>query len=200
MNIYSSIEHLIAYGISCGLITERDACYTENMLLTVLRLDGMEDCNFDVKICPIHDILSDITDYAVSVGICEDTVTHRDLFDTKVMGCLMPRPSEMAEKFDELYKKSPKDATDWYYQISCDSNYIRTDRVEKDKKWVYSSPYGELDITINLSKPEKDPRAIAAAKNVPQSSYPKCMLCKETEGYNGRINFPARLLLLVFAQ
>ncbi len=192
MNIYSSIKNLIAYGIDCGLISQRDVCYAENMIISVLNLDCMEKTVDIAEHCSLHEILSGITDYAVSKGICEDTIIHRDLFDTKVMACLMPRPSEMSDKFDALYKVSPGAATDWYYKISCDSNYIRTDRIEKDKKWTYKSPYGELDITINLSKPEKDPKAIAAEKNAPQSSYPKCMLCKETEGYEGRVNFPAR--------
>jgi len=192
MNIYSSINNLIAYGIDCGLITERDACYSENMILAVLGLDNVDESDFVTTVYPLHEILSEITDYAVSKGICENSVTQRDLFDTKIMGCLMPRPSEMSGKFDKLYNVSPKEATDWYYKISRDSNYIRTDRIEKDKKWIYQSAYGDLDITINLSKPEKDPRDIAAAKNAPQSSYPKCMLCKECEGYAGRINFPAR--------
>ena len=136
--------------------------------------------------------LAELLDYAVSKGLTEDSVVYRDLFDTKLMGALMPRPSEVTDKFNELYSVSPKAATDYFYKLSQDSDYIRRYRVEKDIKWVTATEYGDLDITINLSKPEKDPKAIAAAKNAPQAGYPKCMLCRECEGYAGRVNFPAR--------
>ena len=133
-----------------------------------------------------------MTDDAVSRGVCPDNQTARDLFDTKLMGVLTPRPHEVRTSFRTLYEVSPREATDWFYRFSQDTNYIRRDRIAKDKKWTYTCEYGTLDITINLSKPEKDPRAIAAAKNAPQSGYPKCALCAENEGYAGRMNHPAR--------
>jgi len=133
-----------------------------------------------------------LLDFAVETKLIEDTITHRDLFDTKLMAALMPRPSEVTDKFNELYNKSPKESTDYFYKLSCDSDYIRRYRIKKDMKWITATEYGDLDITINLSKPEKDPKAIAAAKAAPQAGYPKCMLCRECEGYAGRLNFPAR--------
>ena len=140
----------------------------------------------------MEEILKDLLDFAVESGIIEDGVTSRDLFDTELMGRLTPRPSQVRRKFAELYQESPEAATDWYYQLSQNSDYIRRYRIARDMKWVTPTPYGDLDITINLSKPEKDPRAIAAAKSAPQSGYPKCQLCQENEGYAGRMNHPAR--------
>lgn len=142
----------------------------------------------------LEDILKEMLDYAADKGmLAADSVVYRDLFDTKIMGLLMPRPSEVIKKFYDLYKEvSPEAATDYYYNLSRNSDYIRRYRIARDKKWVAPTEYGDLDITINLSKPEKDPKAIAAAKNAPQSGYPKCLLCKENEGYAGRVNHPAR--------
>ena len=140
----------------------------------------------------MEEILGGILDYAVEHGLCEDDITSRDLFDTKIMGILTPMPREVIATFNGLYQEDPVKATDWYYQFSCDTDYIRRYRIEKDMRWKFQSPYGLIDITINLSKPEKDPKAIAAAKLAPQSSYPKCQLCVENEGYAGRMNHPAR--------
>ena len=140
----------------------------------------------------MHEILEALTENAVERGICDDNQVARDLFDTKLMGVLTPAPHEVRAKFRSLYAQSPKAATDWLYAFSQDTNYIRRDRIAKDEKWKYESPYGVLDITINLSKPEKDPKAIAAAKLAPQAGYPKCLLCVENEGYAGRMNHPAR--------
>lgn len=189
--IDTQIKKLVNYGIKCGLLTERDRIFTTNRIIDALGMDEFKDTEVDNEI-NLEEILNDITDYAVEKGICENSVTYRDLFDTRIMACLMPRPSEVTDKFWEIYKKSPKEATDYFYKLSCDSNYIRRYRIARDVKWVTPSDYGDIDITINLSKPEKDPKAIAAAKNAPQSGYPKCLLCRENEGYAGRVNSPAR--------
>ena len=190
--ICAEINKLIKYALDCGLITERDRVYSVNMIIDALGIDDFEEVNIDNEEICLENILASINDYAVSKGIIEDSVTYRDLFDTRIMGLLTPRPSEITNRFLDLYKESPEAATDYYYKLSCDSDYIRRYRIKKDVKWKSSTPYGDMDITINLSKPEKDPKAIAAAKSAPQSSYPKCMLCRECEGYAGRLNFPAR--------
>lgn len=189
--IDTSIRKLVCYGLSKNLFTKRDEAYVTNRLIEILGLNGIdsEEVFEDIR---LEETLKELLDYAAEKGIIEDTVTERDLFDTRLMGAMMPRPSEVTDKFWELYKESPKAATDYFYTLSGDSDYIRRYRIAKDVKWVASTEYGELDITINLSKPEKDPKAIAAAKNAPKSGYPKCMLCKECEGYSGRIDFPAR--------
>ncbi len=189
--IDKSIRKLVCYGLEKELFTKRDEVYVTNRLLEILGLDEY-DCSEDFSDVCLEKTLAELLDYAVSKGLTEDSVVYRDLFDTKLMGALMPRPSEVTDKFNELYAVSPKAATDYFYKISQDSDYIRRYRVEKDIKWVTATEYGDLDITINLSKPEKDPKAIAAAKNAPQAGYPKCMLCRECEGYAGRVNFPAR--------
>ncbi len=151
------------------------------------------DEEITVKVEDLEEILKGMLDYACEQGMIEDNITARDLFDTKIMGLLMPRPSEVIDNFRTLYQEeSPQAATEYYYDLSRNSDYIRRYRICKDQKWVTNTPYGELDITINLSKPEKDPKAIAAAKNAKQSGYPKCLLCKENEGYAGRMNHPAR--------
>ncbi len=186
-----SIKKLVCYGLEKELFTERDRIYVTNRILEILGLDEF-DCDELFTDVNLEETLKELLDFAVQKGIIEDSIVYRDLFDTKLMGAMMPRPSEVTEKFDELYKESPKTATDYFYKLSCDSDYIRRYRVEKDVKWVTSTEYGDLDITINLSKPEKDPKAIAAAKNAPQAGYPKCMLCRECEGYAGRVNYPAR--------
>ncbi len=185
------IKGLIAYALRAGLIEPADGVYCTNALLALLKLDGISDSVPPAE-APLEVILGALCDDAVERGVIEDSVTYRDLFDTALMGVLTPRPSQVIEKFRALYKESPLKATDAYYKFSCDTNYIRRDRIKKDVKWQYTGEYGTLDITINLSKPEKDPKAIAAAKNAPQAGYPKCQLCRESEGYAGRVNFPAR--------
>ncbi len=189
--IDNSIRKLVCYGLEKELFTKRDEIYVTNRLLEILGLDSFS-CDEDYNNVNLEETLKELLDYAVSAGLTEDGTVYRDLFDTRLMGALMPRPSEVTDRFYGLYKQSPKAATDYFYRLSCDSDYIRRYRVEKDIKWITKTEYGDLDITINLSKPEKDPKAIAAAKNAPQAGYPKCMLCRECEGYAGRINFPAR--------
>ena len=189
--IDKSIRKLVCYGLEKELFTKRDEVYVTNRLLEILGLDEY-DCSEDFSDVCLEETLAELLDFAVSKGLTEDSVVYRDLFDTRLMGALMPRPSEVTDKFNELYSVSPKAATDYFHKLSQDSDYIRRYRVEKDIKWVTATEYGDLDITINLSKPEKDPKAIAAAKNAPQAGYPKCMLCRECEGYAGRVNFPAR--------
>ena len=189
--IDKSIKKLVCYGLEKGLFSERDRIYVTNRILEILNLDEY-DCDEEFTEVNLEETLKELLDFAVEKGLIEDSIVHRDLFDTKLMGAMMPRPSEVTDRFNELYKDSPKSATDYFYKLSCDSDYIRRYRVEKDIKWVTATEYGDLDITINLSKPEKDPKAIAAAKNAPQAGYPKCMLCRECEGYAGRLNYPAR--------
>ena len=190
--IDKSIKKLVCYGLSKELFTERDRIFVTNRLLEILHIDSF-DCEENFESVNLEETLKELLDFAVEQKLTEDDITSRDLFDTKLMSALMPRPSEVTEKFYKLYnEKSPKDATDYFYKLSCDSDYIRRYRIEKDVKWVSPTEYGDLDITINLSKPEKDPKAIAAAKTAKQGGYPKCMLCRECEGYAGRINFPAR--------
>ena len=190
--IDKSIKKLVCYGLDKELLTERDRIFVTNRLLEILHIDSF-DCEENFEKVNLEETLKELLDFAVEQKLIEDDITSRDLFDTKLMSALMPRPSEVTEKFYKLYKeKSPKDATDYFYKLSCDSDYIRRYRIEKDVKWVSPTEYGDLDITINLSKPEKDPKAIAAAKTAKQGGYPKCMLCRECEGYAGRINFPAR--------
>lgn len=191
--IYKAIDRLIGYGLKKGLLEKEDIDYTRNRLLYTLCLPSYEG-NGEVVECKeeLVCILSDIIQYALDTGLVSDSITEQDLFDTKVMDCILGRPSEIVRKFDELLKKSPKEATDWYYDFSKATNYIREDRIVKDVKWQADSPYGKLDITINLSKPEKDPKAIAAAKKIAQTGYPKCLLCRENEGFAGDMNKPAR--------
>jgi len=189
--IDTAIAQLLGYAESRGLIEACDRTWAANRILDALHLDSWEEPE-TVPERPLEEILKELLDYAVSQGIVEDNVTARDLFDTELMGRLTPRPSAVIAAFREKYAVSPEAATDWYYRFSRDTDYIRTYRVARDVKWVTSTPYGDLDITINLSKPEKDPRAIAAAKAAPQSGYPKCLLCRENEGYAGRMNHPAR--------
>ena len=191
--IYNSIKKLVTYGLETGLITEEDKIYTTNELLELLKLDEYEEPEEAYTDVDLESTLGEILDYAAENGLLEnDSVVYRDLFDTKIMGLLTPRPHEVIRKFQELYAKSPKAATDAYYKFSQDTDYIRRYRIARDRKWVTSTPYGDLDITINLSKPEKDPKAIAAAKLAKQSGYPKCQLCMENIGYAGRTNHPAR--------
>lgn len=193
--IQKDISKLIAYGVETGLVPEQDVVYTTNRLLELFGLDEAGELpeQVEMNVEELPEVLGRMMDYAYEQGIMtENSIVYRDLFDTKIMGLLMPRPSEVIRSFNELYRQSPQAATDWYYKLSRDSDYIRRYRISRDLKWVTPTRYGDLDITINLSKPEKDPRAIAAAKNAKQSGYPKCLLCRENEGYAGRVNHPAR--------
>ena len=185
------LDALIRYGLDKGLIQEDDATFVYNRLLEILGLDEAEE-GAEAAGLELAELLDALVDDAAARGRIEDNGTARDLLDTALMGALTPWPHEVRAIFDSLYAESPRTATDWYYGFSCDTNYIRRDRIAKDIKWVYESDYGPLDITVNLSKPEKDPRAIAAARLAPQSGYPKCQLCAENEGYAGRMNHPAR--------
>ncbi len=187
-----NIKKLVEYGIQTGLTPECERLYTTNLLLEVFKEDSYEDVDIEGEELELESILKELLDEAVSREIIEDSIVYRDLFDTKLMNCLMPRPAQVQAEFAKRYEKSPQEATDYYYKLSQDSDYIRRYRVKKDRKWKVDSAYGEIDITINLSKPEKDPKAIAAAKNAKASSYPKCLLCMENEGYAGRVNHPAR--------
>ena len=191
MKIETYIDSLVSYAMNTGLADPLDHQVLTNRLLDILRKDDYEPSN-ETQSEDLEEILAGILDYAVAKGICDDGITARDIFDTRIMGAITPMPREVINTFREKYALSPVDATDWYYKLSCDTDYIRRYRIKKDMRWKYKSEYGELDITINLSKPEKDPKAIAAAKNAPQSSYPKCQLCRENEGYAGRMNHPAR--------
>lgn len=188
----TEIKKLVDYGISTGLVPECERIYTTNQLLSLFKEDNYEEPVGQYFNTQLETVLKNLLDEAVKRGLIEDTITERDLFDTKIMNCLMPRPSQVQEKFWNEYEKSPEKATDYFYKLSQDSDYIRRYRIAKDKKWKVDSKYGKIDITINLSKPEKDPKAIAAAKNAKASSYPKCALCMENEGYAGRLNHPAR--------
>lgn len=191
--VYTAIKKLVQYGLETGLITETDRIYATNQILEALKLEEYEEPQDTVGTGNLEDILKELLDYACEQGIIENSIAYRDLFDAKLMNCLMPRPSEVEHVFWTRYQEGgPEAATSYFYKLSQDSDYIRRYRVCKDQKWVTSTPYGDLDITINLSKPEKDPKAIAAAKLAKQSGYPKCLLCMENEGYAGRLNHPAR--------
>ena len=191
MRIETYIDSLVSYAMNRGLAEPVDHQVLTNRLLDILRKDDYEPSD-EPQSEDLEEILGGILDYAVAQGLCEDNITARDIFDTRIMGAVTPMPREVVRTFEEKYARSPVEATDWYYQFSCDTDYIRRYRIAKDMRWKYESTYGEMDITINLSKPEKDPKAIAAAKNAPQTAYPKCQLCRENEGYAGRLNHPAR--------
>ncbi|MCH5256234.1 MAG: UDP-glucose--hexose-1-phosphate uridylyltransferase [Lachnospiraceae bacterium] len=205
--IQKNIRKLVQYALLTGLIEEADKTYTTNRLLELFGLDELEETDTSVtnsestksgedvtmSVDELETVLSEMMDYAYEQGIMtENSIVYRDLFDTKIMGLLVPRPSEVITTFKSKYDKSPKEATDYFYKLSQDTDYIRRYRIKKDQKWTAPTKYGDLDITINLSKPEKDPKAIAAAKTAKQSGYPKCLLCMENEGYAGRVNHPAR--------
>ena len=190
MNINTAVKSLVRYAIDNEMIEKWDEIWAINTVCQALNMDSFEDC--EAENAELEDILASILDYAVENGLCEDSVVYRDLFDTKIMGLLTPRPSEVISKFQFLYIRDKKSATDYYYKLCQDSNYIRRYRIKNDLKWITKTEYGDIDITINLSKPEKDPKAIAAALKMKATSYPKCLLCKENEGYMGRINHPAR--------
>lgn len=187
-----NIKKLVEYGIRTGLTPECERIYTTNLLLELFHESDYEDVPCDVSDIVLEDVLAELLDEACTRGIIENSIGYRDLFDAKIMNCLMPRPAQVQADFWKKYEESPENATEYFYKISQDSDYIRRYRVKKDMKWKVDSPYGEIDITINLSKPEKDPRAIAAARNAKASSYPKCLLCMENEGYAGHLNHPAR--------
>ncbi len=190
MNVNTYIAALAEYGLSKKLFDPCDKTYIINQLLGALQLDSYEPA--DAPEMPLEEILQGLLDDAVERGVCSDDITSRDLFDTKLMGILTPAPSQVRRHFAALYEADPQAATDWFYDFSQNTDYIRRYRIRKDMRWITATEYGDLDITINLSKPEKDPKAIAAAKSAPQSGYPKCQLCAENEGYAGRMNHPAR--------
>ncbi|MCI9559882.1 MAG: UDP-glucose--hexose-1-phosphate uridylyltransferase [Lachnospiraceae bacterium] len=191
--VYDAIKKLVQYGVETGLCREEDQIYTTNRILEALHMDEYEEPKQDYTQINLEETLKELLDYACEKGITQDSIGYRDLFDTKLMDCLMPRPSEVSDQFWKIYKEQgARAATDYFYKLSQDSDYIRRYRVCKDQKWIAKTSYGDLDITINLSKPEKDPKAIAAAKLAKQSGYPKCLLCMENEGYAGRLNHPAR--------
>jgi len=205
--LHRGIDQLVSYGIRKGLIREEDRIFITNRYLEVFSLDEYEAAPIkesehgdmdeggskEPEETSLERILETLLEEALQIGVLKsDDIVSKDLFDTKLMGSMVPNPSHVIDIFRVLYRQDPKDATDYFYQFSQDTDYIRTYRVKKDRKWKVNSPYGEIDITINLSKPEKDPKAIAAAKTAKQSAYPKCQLCMENEGYAGRMNHPAR--------
>ena len=201
--IQDAIARLVQYGLATGLIEKDDAVWAANHLLEILCIDVLDakteqairdfDPSDKSVIEELPRILNEFCNYGVTIRrLEEDSITYRDLFDTQIMGALTERPSSVIRKFRTLYAEDPRKATDWYYRFSQDTNYIRRDRISKDVRWLAETEYGDMDITINLSKPEKDPKAIAAAKYAKQTSYPKCLLCYENEGYAGRVNHPAR--------
>ena len=191
MKLYELIAALVQYGIDTGLTPACERIYTTNLLLDQFHEDDYEEPDA-IPSLSLEEILEGLLDEACRRELIPDSITYRDLFDTRLMNCLMPRPSQIQETFRKKYAVSPKEATDYFYKLSQDSNYIRCYRVCKDQKWKVPSIYGDIDITINLSKPEKDPKAIAAAGKAKASAYPKCQLCMENEGYAGRVNHPAR--------
>ena len=191
MKIETCLDSLVSYAMNRGLTEPEDHNVILNRLLDLLHLEDYTPSD-EVLSEDLEEILGGILEYAVARGLCDDGITARDIFDTRIMGALTPMPREVIAAFRSRYARSPQAATDWYYRFSCDTDYIRLYRIKKDMRWKYTNAYGELDITINLSKPEKDPKAIAAAKNAPQTAYPKCQLCVENEGYAGRMNHPAR--------
>lgn len=192
--VNEAVKKLVCYGLENHLIGEEDVIFTTNQLLEALQVEEYEEPEETYEHVELEPVLKELLDYAYEAGVLEENgVVYRDLFDTKLMAKLMPRPSQVIGDFWQIYKEQgAKAATDYYYKLSQDSDYIRRYRIAKDVKWKSQTPYGEMDITINLSKPEKDPKAIAAAKLAKQSGYPKCLLCKENEGYAGRVNHPAR--------
>ncbi len=191
MKIETYMDSLVSYAMNTGLAEPVDHQVLTNKLLDLLHMEDYTPSS-EPQTEDLEEILAGILSYAVEAGLCEDNITARDIFDTRIMGAITPMPREIIRTFREKYARNPVEATDWYYTLSCDTDYIRRYRIAKDMRWKYASEYGEMDITINLSKPEKDPKAISAAKNAPQAGYPKCQLCPENEGYAGRMNHPAR--------
>ena len=190
--IDNAVAKLIAYAEKTGLILPEDRVWATNAILETLRLPAFDAPAYEGPI-DLPGVLDELTDDAYARGVTtENSIVYRDLFDSALMGRLTPPPREVIARFRALYAQSPQQATDWYYRFSQDTNYIRRDRIARDMQWKTATDYGTLDITINLSKPEKDPKAIAAAREMPQSGYPKCQLCAENEGYAGRVDHPAR--------
>ena len=193
MTFDENVKRLVQYGIESGLVPEEERIYTTNQLLELFGEEEYTEPETEFKDVDLEEVLEELLDYAVEKGVLkENSVVYRDLFDTKIMNCLVPRPAQVIGTFKELYKESPVKATDYYYKLSQDTNYIRRYRIKKDIRWKVPSQYGDIHISINLSKPEKDPKPIAAAKLAKQSGYPKCLLCRQNEGYAGRVNHPAR--------
>lgn len=193
IDIYLEIERLVTYALNSGLIEKEDKVYSRNRILSILKLDDWEDRIIEAENAKYpNEILDRILDWAVEKEILEDGITYRDLFDTEIMNVFLPRPSDVIKEFNKNYSISPLKATDVYYDLSKNSNYIRMDRIDKNLHWYSPTEYGHMEITVNLSKPEKDPKSIAAEKHMKASSFPKCLLCKENEGYAGRVNHPAR--------
>lgn len=191
--VNEAISKLVTYALQKGWIQEEDCNWAVNTILAALKIDSYTDPQKEWNAIDLPEVLNELLDDAYARGVLENnSVVYRDLLDTELMGRLVPRPAQVIAAFRQLYEKSPEAATDWYYTFSGDTNYIRRDRIAKDIQWKTETEYGELDITINLSKPEKDPKAIAAARNMPASSYPRCQLCAENEGYAGRVDHPAR--------
>ena len=190
--LYENIKKLVQYGIETGLTPACEKNYATNLLLDVFKEDEYTEPEEEYGNIDLEEVLKALLDEAVKRGLIEDSVVYRDLFDTRLMNCLMPRPGQVQKEFWDKYSRNPVEATDYFYKLSQDSDYIRRYRVKKDLRWKVDSPYGPLDISINLSKPEKDPKAIAAAGRAVDTSYPKCQLCKEAVGYAGRVNYPAR--------
>ncbi len=191
MGIEMYLDSLVSYAMNRGLAEPEDHVVLVNRLLDLLHKEDYTPSR-ELLTEDLEEILAGILDYAVEQGLCDDGITARDIFDTRIMGAITPMPREVIRTFREKFADNPESATDWYYEFSCDTDYIRRYRIAKDMRWKYASDYGDMDITINLSKPEKDPKAIAAARNAPQNAYPKCQLCVENEGYAGRMNHPAR--------
>ena len=191
------IARLVQYGLAAGLIPASEKIYTTNLLLDCMKEDEYHETENVQVPDDLEEILRPLLDEAVRRGLIHDDIVSRDLFDTRLMNCLTPRPAQVQQVFWEKYRESPEAATDWYYTFSQDTDYIRRYRLRRDRKWKYDCEYGSIDLTINLSKPEKDPKAIAAARMAKSSSYPKCQLCAENEGYAGRANHPARETLRV---
>ena len=189
-----SILKLVEYGVQTGLLPESERTYAANLLLDLMHQDALDQTAYtpDGSEISLPEVLNNLLDTAAERSIIEDSITYRDLFDAKLMNALLPRPAQIQATFEKLYEESPKAATDYFYKLSQDSNYIRRDRIARDERWSADSPYGEIELSINLSKPEKDPKAIAAAKSARQWAYPKCQLCMENEGYAGRVNHPGR--------
>ena len=191
--IYRLIDELVCYGMKNGLVDKADEIYTRNCLLELFEMEEYKESGFSQDTRPLNVILEELMKIACERGILkEDTITMKDLFDTRIMGLLTPPPSIVRKTFADKYGVSPKEATDYYYAFSQATNYIRKDRIARDEKWVTETLYGPIDITINLSKPEKDPRDIAKAGKAKDSGYPSCLLCRENEGYAGHLNHPAR--------
>ena len=191
--IDAAVSKLAVYALRTGLIEESEYLWAVNTILDTLKLDSYTDPGQEWGEIELAPVLEELLDDAYARGVLtENSVVYRDLFDTELMGRLTPRPAQVISKFQALYREAPQKATDWYYELSQDTNYIRRDRIAKDMQWKTDTEYGQLDITINLSKPEKDPKAIAAARDLPASNYPRCQLCAENDGYAGRVNHPAR--------